>query len=420
MKANLDPVATPAEALRPSLQKQLRLISTKCSQCQCCVAECRFLKNYGDPKQLADSYDPNDDFSLRMPFECSLCGLCTAVCPDGVDPVQMFLEMRRETCDRGEGNYPEHKGLEGYEKKGSSQRFSWYALPENCDTIFFPGCALTGSRPEQTMQAFEVLQRNVPSVGMVLDCCSKPSHDLGREESFQAMFGEMKQFLVENGIRRVLVACPNCDKVFSDYAPELETGSIYEYLDAGDIPDSALVSGTVNVHDPCVSRFSDSVHDAVRSLVKKKGLSIVESEHSRRTTLCCGAGGAVGCVAPVLARGWTEKRTREVSDSRTVTYCASCANSLGAQGPVSHILDLIFDPRAALDGKAKVSRAPLTYLNRLKVKKQLKNNLEAAVTRERTFIYGEEAKGGMLKKLALLTVIIAIIVAFQSAVVGGS
>ncbi len=414
MNSNLKTAAASAEPQRATLIKELQLVSNQCSQCQRCVSECQFLKKYGDPKQLVDSYSPDENFSLGLPFECSLCGLCTAVCPDGVDPLRLFLEMRRETFDRGAGNYSEHKGLEGYEKKGTSPRFSWYALPKDCDTIFFPGCSLTGSRPEQTLKVFEILQRSIPNAGMVLDCCTKPSHDLGKEEYFHAMFGEMKQFLIDNGIKTVLVACPNCDKVFSEYAPEFATRTIYEFLDAGEIPETPLVSGTVNVHDPCVSRFSSSVHDAVRNLAKKKGLTVIETRHSCETTLCCGEGGAVGCISPELAQGWGKQRATETAGYRTVAYCAGCANFLAAHGPTNHILDLVFTPEAALAGKAKVSKAPFTYLNRLKVKKQLQNNLAAAVTRERTFRPGKEVKGGLLKKLALLTLFIGAIFAVRA------
>ncbi|PLX93148.1 MAG: hypothetical protein C0619_04900 [Desulfuromonas sp.] len=414
MKTDLHGATVSLAPQRPALQEQLLQVRHQCTQCQRCVVECQFLKNYGDPKRIADGYDPAENYHLGLPFECSLCGLCTAVCPDGVNPVPMFLEMRRETFDRGEGAYPEHRGLQGYEKKGTSQRFSWYALPENCDTIFFPGCGLPGTRPEQTLKAFEVLQRSVPNAGIVLDCCTKPSHDLGKEKYFHAMFGELKEFLCGHGIKTVLVACPNCDKVFTEYGPEFETTTIYEFLDAGELPETGNVSGTVNVHDPCVSRFSGKVHEAVRSLAEKKGLSVVETRHSRETTLCCGEGGAVGCISPELARGWARKRTGEADGSRTVTYCAGCAHHLGVHGPTNHILDLVFTPEAALADKANVSRAPLTYFNRLRLKKTLKKNVAATVTRERTFTAGEEATGGLLKKLAILAIVVSAIVAVRA------
>src|SRR6056297_940113 len=110
MTAILNPI-TSTLALRSTLQEQLNDATSKCIQCQRCVKECRFLKSCGDPKDIADSYNPGERHFLDLPFKCSLCGLCTAVCSEGIDPAQMLLEMRRETFDRGEGDFPEHGGL---------------------------------------------------------------------------------------------------------------------------------------------------------------------------------------------------------------------------------------------------------------------------------------------------------------------
>jgi uncharacterized membrane protein YdjX (TVP38/TMEM64 family)/Fe-S oxidoreductase len=397
------------EASRATLETLRQQMIQDCTGCGRCVRECLFLQKYGDPKQLAESYAPDDNFCLGLPFECNLCSLCSAVCPEQLDPKALFLQMRRETVSRGQADYPEHRGLLNYERKGTSKRYSWYALPEDCDTIFFPGCSLPGSRPEQTLTAFEILQQRVPNVGIVLDCCTKPSHDLGREDYFQAMFAEMKQFLLEQGIRKVLVACPNCDMVFSQYAEELETQSLYQFLDAAELPETAAVSATVNIHDPCVSRDSAGNHSAVRSLVEKQGLQIVETAHTRETTLCCGEGGAVGCIAPDFAHSWGKLHAAEAAGSRTVTYCAGCAHTLGKHGPTNHLLDLLFSPQEALADKAKVSKAPFTYLNRLKLKKTLQQKLPAAVTRERTFSAEEQQKRGIWGKLLILGLIIGAI-----------
>jgi Fe-S oxidoreductase len=392
--------------MRPLLQEQLQLNVSRCTQCRCCVAECRFLKRYGDPKQIAETYNPEDNYFLGISFECSLCGLCTAVCPEQLDPVAMFIEMRREAIDRGEGDYPEHRGLRAYERKGTSKRYSWYALPEGCDTIFFPGCGLPGTRAALTLQVFGHLQGILPNVGIVLDCCTKPSHDLGREKYFQAMFGEMKAFLLTQGIKTVLVACPNCYQVFSEYGPEFDTRTVYEVFNECTLPATGTVVGTVTMHDPCVARFAEPMHASVRALVAKKGVTAVEPRHSQKTTLCCGKGGAVDCVSPELAEGWTQQQVREAAGQRTLTYCTGCAHSLGAHGPAIHVLDLVFAPEKAMAAKAKVAKAkvakaPFTYFNRLKLKKYLKKHVAAAVTRERTFNGGEEVKVGLLKKLLL-------------------
>lgn len=409
----MSPQVQPSDAhipLRATLSEQLGQVSDNCTRCQRCVTECQYLKNYGDPKKIADAYDPAGRFYQGLPFECSLCGLCKAVCPEDVDPTSLFLEMRRETFDRGEGDYPEHGVLRAYEQKGTSKRYNWYGLPEGCDTIFFPGCALAGTRPEKTRKVFEHIQKTIPNAGIVLDCCNKQSHDLGKEEYFRTMFSELRNYLKDNGVKTVLVACPNCHQVFSEYGSEFETRTVYEFINETDLPETGQVSGTVTVHDPCVARFNDAAQTAVRELIDKKGLQVEEGGHAKRTTLCCGEGGAVSCVSPDLAKAWTEKRIGEADGRRIVTYCAGCSKTLGAHGSTSHVLDLLFEPQAAMAGKVKVDNAPVTYLNRIKLKKHFQSNVDVAVSRERNFLAEEKSGGGLTGKLAILAVVVAAIV----------
>jgi len=359
-----------------------------CSSCGICSEHCQFLKSTGTPGSLARAYLHQGVRDPVTPFHCSLCGLCSSVCPEQLQPGNMFLEMRRAAVRDGKGKFAEHHGLLNYERKGTSRRFSWYGLPGNCDTVFFPGCALPGTRPKQTIHVFELLQELYPELGVVLDCCTKPSHDLGRQDYFLAMFGEMKAYLEEQGVRQVIVACPNCYAVFRDYAPELVTTSVYELLAKGEKVSSERNSGKVVVHDPCSIRNAFPVQDAVRTLLVQAGLAVKESAHSRSKAFCCGEGGGVAALAPHFAAAWAESCIEEAAGSPLVTSCAGCANFLGSRTTAIHILDLLFDPDASLRGKAPVSRAPITYLNRLRVKRHFISRLPVAVSRERDFSLG--------------------------------
>ncbi|MBF0552770.1 MAG: (Fe-S)-binding protein, partial [Deltaproteobacteria bacterium] len=392
---NEPPVSRSADHdLRPQLNEELRIVSEKCISCPACQKECEFLRKYGRPKDLADAYDPNDPAAHALAFECSLCGLCGAVCPVDIHPVKMFTEMRREAVRRGAGEYPEHAGMLNYQKRGTSKRYSYYALPAGCTTVLFPGCNFPGTRPSGTKQLFKQLQLSIPTLGIVLDCCAKPSADLGREDLFRAMFGELKDYLLSQGIKEVLVACPNCYRVFSQHGGDLAVKSVYEVLDAQGACPPRPVNGTVIVHDPCPTRFEGQIHTAVRRLLARTGLTIEERPHHGSKTLCCGEGGAVGCLAPDLAGAWKQRVKAEAGDKRLVTYCAGCAHSLDQTTPTSHILDVWFEPEAALAGKSRVSRAPLTYLNRIRLKHHFKQTVAAAVTRERTFSFDPTSRPG--------------------------
>ena len=398
----------------PQLREALQTVSDKCISCELCKKECAFLQEYGKPKHIADSFDPHNKDHQGMAFECSLCELCAAVCPVAIHPAQLFLEMRREAVRGGNGDFSEHGRILGYEKRGTSPRFTYYALPPGCDTVFFPGCALPGTRPDTTWSLFEHMRQSLPALGIVLDCCTKPSHDLGRDEYFTAMFTEMRDFLVDNGVRRVIVACPNCFKVFQTYGDQLAVQTVYEFLARDGLPTSKTLTQAVTVHDPCAIRYESGIHAAVRDLCARQGLTLSEMPHHGEKTLCCGEGGSVGFVTPELAKKWAALRKDETNGTPIVTYCAGCANFLGRVAPTTHVLDILFQPEAAAAGKAKVAKSPNTYLNRLKLKKRFKNTVAAAVTRERTFSPDAEGKkGGLLKRLVIIALIIGAIAAIR-------
>ncbi|HMB16412.1 MAG TPA: VTT domain-containing protein [Pelovirga sp.] len=411
-------VAADSETINQNLRRQLDEHQHHCSQCGVCVAECHFLTRYGDPLQQASDYDPDNPKLLARPFECNLCGLCAQVCPDGLDPADMFLEMRREAFARGLSDLPEHRGLRKYERTGNSKIYSWYALPKGCDTIFFPGCALVGSRADTTGKVFEHLQQIIPALGIVLDCCNKPSHDLGDDGHFAAMFEEMHHYLTTHGIKQVLVACPNCSRVFNQYAPELTIRTIYEVLAEHPPAHPATMETLVTVHDPCVTRSDTRAQDAVRQLLSKAGARTEEMPHSKKRTICCGEGGGASCLVPEQAQQWIDQRLEEAQGKPIISYCAGCTNSFSNRTTTGHILDLIFEPQTALTTQHKVTQAPFTYLKRLQFKKSLQRHFSAATTRERTFVPPTAGKSrSIMGKLAIVALlIVAVIVAYQTGI----
>jgi Fe-S oxidoreductase len=372
-------------SLDKSAPETVQEMTDRCTRCGLCRKDCGFLQRYGLPGDIAAGFKSDPQAGWSASFACSLCGLCASVCPEGLDPTRMFLDLRRDALRSGNGDLSEHSRLLSYEKKGTSKRFTWYALPEGCDTVFFPGCSLPGTRPAMTIRLYKYLQTGDAAMGIVLDCCTKPSHDLGRQGYFEAMFSELCRYLISAGVKKVLVACPSCHRVFSQYGEGLQVITVYEHLaDAGFIPEKTA-DATVTVHDPCVTRRETGIHAAVRALIHSHGLTIQEMAHTKEQTLCCGEGGAVGCVNEGLSRQWGQLRGKETNGTRILTYCAGCAGMLGRATPTDHLIDILFDPERTLAGKTRVSKAPFTYLNRLRLKRHLRGLTGYAQTRERTF-----------------------------------
>ena len=396
--------------LHMPLQEELKKHAASCVECGLCTKECAFLQKYGMPGPIAADFRPE---TLSTAFECSLCGLCTAVCPPkiGLDPAALFLAMRRETVARDAQDFADYSVILNYERRGASKRYSYYALPENCDTVLFPGCTLPGTRPDMVKSLFDHLQKTIPNIGIVLDCCTKPSHDLGREKHFHAMFSEMKEYLLQHRVKNILVACPNCYRVFSQYGDTLKVKTVYEHLAETSLPATAKIPADVTVHDPCSTRNEEHIHAAIRRIATEKSLKIQEMQHHGQKTICCGEGGSVGCLNGDLAKGWGMRRKEEAKSSMILTYCAGCANFLGSKTPTSHILDLLFAPESTLAGQVKVSKAPWTYLNRLRLKSHFKKKVNSATYRVRTFSGAGKPKGGMVQRIVILVALVSALVA---------
>lgn len=367
-------------------------IGELCSECGACRKSCGFLKHYGTPKRIATHCDFSTPAGQAIAYECSLCGLCTAVCPEKLDPARLFLEVRRRCVEDGNLDESAYRTILAYEKWGASPLFSWYGLPEGCDTVFFPGCTLPGTRPGVTTDLFRQIRKTIPTVGLVLDCCAKPSHDLGRTEYFHGLFGEMCGYLTGRGIRTVLTACPNCTTIFRQYGHGLAVRTVYEFLHANGRVSAVPATGdVVTVHDPCALRDDLPTRQAVRALLVNMGHTLVEMEHHGELTLCCGEGGMVGAVNPKRAGEWALIRRKEAGGRRIVTYCVGCSGYLNRVAPTVHIADLICRPEAAHSGNLNIARAPLTYWHRLCLKRRMKREIRPMVQRTRPAIVSAPA-----------------------------
>ena len=188
-------------AERSADQKDLAVLVDDCSDCGACLRQCAFLERYGSPAAIQQLYE-QDSQQGKLAFSCSLCGLCNVVCPAELSLDQYFLAMRRHYIAEHPEHLKKYGGLRFYESIGTSKTFSHYALPANCTGVFFPGCALTGSRPERTWELYQHLRSEQPSLGLVLDCCTKPSHDLGDVDRFNEKFFPLRAFLENNGMQR--------------------------------------------------------------------------------------------------------------------------------------------------------------------------------------------------------------------------
>jgi Fe-S oxidoreductase len=356
-------------------------LAENCNSCGLCVKECSFLQENGTPGEICLAFLSRDSDNFNSIFQCNLCGLCQAVCPKELDCPLSFLEIRKVLqINSGKEKktlsiLPEHSTICRYEAIGSSRLFSLYLFPEEARSVFFPGCTLAATRSDITRTTYEYLKSIDPNMGIVLDCCTKPSYDLGLNDHFLVSLKKLTSRLMENKIKKIVTACPSCHAAFSKYAPEMETTTVYEMIALNPPPFTAKHTTTISIHDTCASRYNNDILNSVRKLVKCTGARLEEMKHSRSRAICCGEGASASFTAPHYKKKWTDLRKKEANGHRIVTYCAGCSSSLSKSISTTHLLDLLFNSEKALQSQEKVARAPFSYINRLLLKKQLEKSV---------------------------------------------
>jgi len=340
-------------------------MAARCTSCGDCVRPCAFLQQQGTPAAIAGRGATAEN--LLTAYGCSLCGLCDGVCPEGLSPSALFQAMRRQAIEAGLVDLKPYKPWLKYEHMGASPLFQRNLIPQGCTTVFFPGCSLSGTRPDAVRELYCMLLQQDATIGLVLDCCGKISHDLGLQEQFETIFSRLHNRLKRYGVTRIITACPGCSKLLRNYGAGLESISIYEHLLFSCHSEAVQLDRprTVVIHDPCPSRFDAVQQQATRKLLQVRGWQVEELPFNGISTRCCGQGGMVeGCVPGTVTKEAGIIAAAAAGRS-LVSSCGACCETLSATTPTAHIADLLTETGSFTTQPVSSLKR---WLNRLKLR----------------------------------------------------
>ena len=196
------------------------------------------------------------------------------------------------------------------------------SLKDAANLYFNPGCALSIYRPENVKTIFDYLLKNFPEIKMHDICCR---HDPKLP-----------------GGSVIINVCAGCGKRFGSLYDGVSTISLWEVireLDNFPFPDHKGME--VSIHDPCPVRNEPGVHEAVRAILKKMKIRIVEAENIGTNSVCCGDSLYPSCDKEKIFAAM-KRRADSMPCENVAVYCVSCVKAMHIGGKVPrHLVDLL-------------------------------------------------------------------------------
>ena len=345
------PRVEPAGGPAGYTKEEVKAEAARCVQCTCdrCLAACPVLGKYKKPPKqcamevLADSgaHFLASRTMTRETYSCNLCGYCGSICPGGVDMGELFA-LSREARAR-DHIQPEAFHDFWLRELDLVTGEGFYAAPppgaEGCGQLFFPGCRLADTMPEQVLSAWRTLNAAEPT-GILLGCCGAPAWWAGETGRMEQVRRQLLETWERLGRPTVVAACCSCVKVLARFLPEVPVVSLYGHPAIQKAKGARLFQRAA-VFDPCSAREDGAVRQAVRRLAEAAG---TELEERARTGQCCGYGGHMRAAAPALYHDIVRDRAEETGLPYLV-YCANCREVFLRQGKeCRHILEGLFGP----------------------------------------------------------------------------
>jgi len=189
--------------------------------------------------------------------------------------------------------------------------------------VYAPGCAFMIYKPELAKKVLGFLNKNLGDIPEHLICCR---HEPNLESGTQ-----------------VINTCAGCDRRYRELYDGISTISLWEILtESKTFPFPDYNGIKMSIHDACPTRTEKRVHSAIRKLLERMNIKVIEPKNTRTQAICCGDS-FYGTLPVELVKEQMKKRSNKMPCEYVVVYCVSCikAMHIGGKKP-RYIVDLLF------------------------------------------------------------------------------
>ena len=371
-----------------------RLDLEACTRCGRCTRVCpvHLVGRDLDPLALIETLRSSDgvgplakQVNEAVLWDCTTCMACDDICPLGISPLDMILDLRRErVLEVATFPQPLHRVFTGLERRGNpwgldaKERAAWLdslglaqlAPGESCQVLLWLGCM--GSYDERARRAVRALVRllqkadvDVATLGIEEGCCGDTARRAGNEHLWREAALANIAVLGTRRVGRIVSLCPHCVNTLANeygalganldvaHASAFLAELVYQGKLSLDTTRSRDDGRRIAYHDPCYLGRGNGQFEAARQLIAVlPGVKLVELDHHGRDALCCGAGGGQMWLDEPGKPSLGALRAGEIAEA-AVTVCATAC---------PYCASMLSDSLAAMDREESVEVRDLVEL----------------------------------------------------------
>lgn len=208
--------------------------------------------------------------------------------------------------------------------------------------LFAPGCALMAYKPHLADKLKVLIEEVYGPMDTLLSCCfNKPELEAGT---------------------CIITPCTTCNNRYRTLYKDCQSSFFLSTLAESEtfpFPDYQGIE--MSIQDSCAGRTDEQYLNAIRKLLKRMNIKVVEAAKSGKNGKCCGQ--VLYGKSPIeKVEKYMIGRAQEMPRENVVVYCASCIQGIMLGGKKArYIIDLLFNEPTECDKSGIVS-----WNNRLK------------------------------------------------------
>lgn len=346
---------------RKSVQTHRAWSCLDCGKCSSvCPITLYLAEGYTSPRLLVEKALSAGEASVlddSLLWSCLTCGRCSQICPSGVEFSGFIRDSRQLARQQGRSGECTHSGVIQTwgrlmtDPERVQDRLGWIdgelRTATQSDTIYWPGCLPYYQECFQDLgiEGIEVARAAVKILNLLgiepliladERCCGHDQYWQGDQDTFRELADLNLDMIKASGAKRIITTCPECAYTLKHLYPA-EVGShqlevlhlvellpqLAEILPRGECSQHPNVS--VTYQDPCrLGRFA-AIYQQPRDLIHLAGYSLVEMEHSRGSSLCCGTSCWASCgQANLRIQSERLAEARNSGADMLITSCIKC------------------------------------------------------------------------------------------------